>query len=91
MGKELTMLDMKGGPFADLLSIAEAAEIWGKEQRTLRKAIQDGRLKPGKDCRKFGKQWVVTADAMHREFGGWAPWSTYLADLRKAQLEERGY
>lgn len=91
MGKELTMLDMKGGPFADLLSIAEAAEIWGKEQSTLRKAIQDGRLKPGKDCRKFGKQWVVTADAMNREFGGWAPWSTYLADLRKAQLEERGY
>ena len=41
MGKELTMLDMKGGPFADLLSIAEAAEIWGKEQSTLRKAIHN--------------------------------------------------
>ena len=43
------------------------------------------------DCRKFGKQWVVTADAMHREFGGWEPWSKYLTDLRKARIAEQGY
>lgn len=84
-------LDMEGGPFANLLSFAEAAEIWGKDQSTLRRAVLDGRLVPGRDCRKFGKQWVVTADAMQREFGGWSPWSCFLVDLRKARKEERGY
>lgn len=84
-------LDMEGGPFAQLLSFAEAAELWDKDQSTLRRAVLDGRLKPGHDCRKFGKQWVVTADAMHREFGGWEPWSLFMVDLRKAQKEERGY
>jgi hypothetical protein len=88
---ETNMLDMAGGPFAELLSFAEAAEIWNKDQSTLRRAVIDGRLKPGKDCRKFGKQWVVTADAMHREFGGWEPWSKYLTDLRKARIAEQGY
>lgn len=82
-------LDMQGSPFSQLLSFAEAAEIWKKDQSTLRKAVQDGRLKPGRDCRKFGKQWVITADAMHREFGGWGPWSEFLVDLRKAKAAEQ--
>lgn len=88
---DVNMLDMQGGPFAELLSFAEAAEIWKKDQSTLRHAVLNGRLKVGIDCRKFGKQWVVTADAMHREFGGWAPWSCFLTDLRKAKREELEY
>lgn len=82
-------LDMERGPFSQLLSFAEAAELWRIDQSTLRKAVASGKLKVGVDCRKFGKQWVVTADAMHREFrGGWAPWSVFLTDLRKARAEE---
>lgn len=81
-------LDYEGGPFSGMLSFAEAATIWNRDQSTLRKAVIDGRLKPGRDCCKFGKQWVVTADAMHREFGGWAPWSEHLVDLRKERLTQ---
>lgn len=80
---DMDMLDMEGGPFWMLLSFAEAAEIWKIDQSTLRKAVKDGRLKPGKDCRKFGKQWVVTVQAMVREFhGAWGPWNNYLIPMR---------
>jgi len=85
------MLDMEGGPFARLLSFAEAAEIWGIDQSTLRKAVADGRLRQGRDCRKFGKQWVITVDAMAKVFNrsacpcDYRPWSEYLVDLRKSK------
>ncbi len=73
-----------------LLSTAEAAEIWGLEESTIRKAINQGRLIDGQDCRKFGKQWVVTVDGMARVFNrtatahDYTPWTTYLAKLRKS-------
>lgn len=83
-------LDMERGPFFQLLSFAEAAEIWGIDQSTLRKAVADGRLYPGVDCRKFGKQWVVTVDAMARVFSktgnmDYSPWSKFLTHLRLAR------
>ena len=85
----INMLDLSGGPFDGLLSVAEAAEIWKIDQSSIRKAITDGRLKEGWDCRKFGKQWVVTAAAMHKVFrGGWSPWSQYLTELRKQRTAE---
>ena len=39
------------------------------ELPSLRKAINYGKLQPGIDALKFGKQWVVTRDAMIREYG----------------------
>lgn len=82
-------LENERGNFYRLLSFAEAAEIWGVDQSALRKAVSAGRLRPGRDCRKFGKQWVVTVDAMAREFrGGLAPFSRFLVDLRKARAAE---
>ena len=35
----------------------------------LRKAIAYGKLVIGVDVCKFGKQWVVSMDAMQREYG----------------------
>ena len=87
----MDMLDMENGPFWKLLSFAEAAEIWKIDQSTLRKAVADGRLKPGVDCRKFGKQWVVTTDAMAREFhGAWGPWNAYLLPMREKRAQFPG-
>ena len=61
--------------FEGLLSLADAAKIWGINESTVRKAIAAGRLVQGRDCQKYGKQWVVTVDAMAREFfGGYDPW-----------------
>lgn len=82
-------LSSRLGPFTNLLSIAEAAEIWRIDQSTIRKAIMAGRLKYEYDCRKFGKQWVVTASGMSRVFPNGAPyWKTYITDLQKqAELD----
>lgn len=56
-------------PFDGLLSFFDATSIWKLNESTLRKAVSYGKLKNGVDVLKFGKQWVVTFDAMRREYG----------------------
>ena len=56
-------------PFDGLISFGDATELWGLNESTLRKAISYGKLKNGVDVCKFGKQWVVSAEAMQREYG----------------------
>ncbi len=51
------------GPFEGLCTPAEFAEINGLEESTIRHAIRQGRLEVGKDCFKFGKQWVLSPNA----------------------------
>lgn len=56
-------------PFDRLISFSDATNLWGLNESTLRKAVAYGKLKEGIDVKKFGKQWVVTFDAMQREYG----------------------
>ena len=56
-------------PFDGLMSFSDASELWGLSGSTLRKAIAYGKIVPGADARKYGKQWVVNCDAMLREYG----------------------
>ena len=56
-------------PFDGLLAFSDATELWGLNESTLRKAITYGKLVNGVDVCKFGKQWVVSVDAMKREYG----------------------
>ena len=56
-------------PFDGLMSFSDATELWGLNESTLRKAIAYGKLVNGVDVCKFGKQWVVSIDAMVREYG----------------------
>ena len=56
-------------PFDGLMAFTDATELWGLNESTLRKAISYGKLKTGVDACKFGKQWVISADAMRREYG----------------------
>ncbi len=56
-------------PFDGLISFSDATELWGLNESTLRKAITYGKLVNGVDVCKFGKQWVVSAEAMKREYG----------------------
>lgn len=60
---------MNENPFDGLMSLADAARIWGKEDSTLRHAIQRGKFTAGVDAKLFGKQWVITEAAMRREYG----------------------
>ena len=51
-----------------LLSLKEAAEQYGREESTLRRAISNGLLEEGKDCKKFGKQWIILKSSMERVY-----------------------
>ncbi|MBQ2642408.1 MAG: DUF2442 domain-containing protein [Eubacterium sp.] len=55
--------------FDGLLSFGDATLLWGLNESTLRKAIAYGKFLKGIDVCKFGKQWVVTMEAMQREYG----------------------
>ncbi len=56
-------------PFDGLMSFSDASELWGLSESTLRKAVSYGKIVPGVDARKYGKQWIVSREAMEREYG----------------------
>ncbi|MGN0268394.1 MAG: DUF2442 domain-containing protein [Lachnospiraceae bacterium] len=56
-------------PFDGLLALGDATELWKLNESTLRKAIAYGKLIPGVDVCKYGKQWVISIKAMEREYG----------------------
>jgi hypothetical protein len=55
--------------FDGIMALGDAAEIWNMDDSTLRHAIANGKFKCGTDITKFGKQWVITIEAMVREYG----------------------
>lgn len=63
------LIVMDKNPFEGLISFQDAADLYGKNDSTLRRAVMDGRLVEGTDCKKFGKQWIVTLEAMKRLYG----------------------
>lgn len=56
-------------PFDGLMAFTDATALWGLNESTLRKAVSYGKLVNGVDACKYGKQWVVSAEAMRREYG----------------------
>ena len=56
-------------PFDGLMAFSDATTLWGLNESTLRKAVAYGKLRNGIDVCKFGKQWIVSVDAMTREYG----------------------
>ena len=67
-------------PFKDLMSFSEATKRWGLHESTLRKAITYGKFAEDVDVKNFGKQWVITRQAMEREYGE----EGLLASLKKS-------
>ncbi len=61
--------DVVQTPFDGLIAFSDATQLWGLNESTLRKAITYGKLVNGVDVCKFGKQWVISIDAMNREYG----------------------
>lgn len=56
-------------PFDGLIGLSDATKLWGLNESTLRKALSYGKIVAGVDACKYGKQWVVTREAMFREYG----------------------
>lgn len=54
--------------WSQLISAADAEEKYNKQPGTIRKAIVRGKFEIGKDCMKYGKQWVLTVEAVEREY-----------------------
>jgi len=55
--------------FDGLIALSDATTLWGLNESTLRKAISYGKLKVGVDVSKYGKQWIISMEAMVREYG----------------------
>lgn len=55
--------------FDNLLSFKDASIKWEIDDSTLRKAVANGKLVDGIDAKKFGKQWIVTVEAMKKLYG----------------------
>lgn len=51
-----------------IYSFAEACNLWGLSESTLRKANHEGRFQDG-EIRQSGKVWLVTKQAMERLYG----------------------
>ena len=56
-------------PFDGLMAFTDATELWGLNESTLRKAVSYGNLRVGIDVCKYGKQWIISVEAMEREYG----------------------
>ena len=54
--------------FGKVLTAVEAAELYGKEESTVKKACQVGRFH-AHEARKTGKVWLVTRAGMERLYG----------------------
>ena len=53
----------------DVMTLKEAALLYGKATNTLRFNIQNGFFKEGIDCRKSGGTWIILKSALDREYG----------------------
>ena len=54
--------------FKDLISLKDAAILFGRDESTLRRNIKNGLFKEWEDCIKFGKQWVFDIKALERVY-----------------------
>ena len=60
--------DGENSALDSVLSLQEAAKLYGKDDSTLRKAIADGRFFPN-EFRKTGRNYIVTRAGLERVYG----------------------
>ncbi|MFT8348760.1 helix-turn-helix domain-containing protein [Clostridium saccharoperbutylacetonicum] len=53
----------------EVMTFAEASEIWGLGESTLRSTVRTDKLVEDIDYKKSGKVWLITKDAMIRVYG----------------------
>lgn len=60
---------LKHSVLKEVMTFAEATKEWGLGESTLRSTVKTDRLQEGVDYKKSGKVWIITRDAMIREYG----------------------
>lgn len=53
----------------EVMTFAEASEMWGLGESTLRSTVKTDKLIENIDYKKSGKVWLITKDAMVRIYG----------------------
>ena len=53
----------------NIMTVSEAAEIWGITEGAIRKAIKSGKFIPNIDYRKAGRITLICREAMERVYG----------------------
>lgn len=46
--------------------MSEATELYKRDSSTIKRAISNGTIVEGVDCRKFGRDWVFLKSSMDR-------------------------
>lgn len=57
------------GSFEGLYTFMEVAKIYGIDDSSLRKKVARGKLIVGVDVKKMGRTWIITEQAMVKNFG----------------------
>lgn len=57
------------GSFEGLYTFLEVAKIYGMDDYSLRKNVARGKLVVGLDVKKMGRTWIITEQAMVKNFG----------------------
>ena len=60
---------MERGSFKGLYTFLEVAKIYGIDDSCLRKQVSRNKFVIGEDVKKMGKTWIITEQAMIRNFG----------------------
>ncbi len=75
---------MAFGSFEGLYTFCEVAEIYGLDSSCLRKQVAREKFVIGCDIKKFGRTWVITEQAMVKNFGS-LRFDDYKAKLAKKE------
>ncbi|MBN1058593.1 hypothetical protein [Clostridium botulinum] len=51
-----------------LVSLKEASEKYNRDTSTLKRAISNGTLVEGIDCKKFGRDWAILISSLDRVY-----------------------
>ena len=60
---------MERGSFKGLYTFLEVAKIYGIDDSCLRKQVARNKFVIGEDVKKMGRTWIITEQAMIRNFG----------------------
>ena len=69
MKKEFNIDSSLKGSFEGLYTFMEVAKIYGMDDSSLRKKVARGKLVVGVDVKKMGRTWIITGQAMVKNFG----------------------
>ena len=79
---------MERGSFKGLYTFLEVAKIYGIDDSCLRKQVARNKFVIGEDVKKMGRTWIITEQAMIRNFGN-LKFEEYKKKLEEKEKEKK--